>query len=93
MATLLVLIYYQLRNALFGDMQPFSCRVFLFQEGDKGSKEGSSRGLFKIYMKGVKEATEAFKLWAAAKAKKIEQEQERNDKKPAPYRYIKVLKI
>ncbi|CAG5130471.1 unnamed protein product, partial [Candidula unifasciata] len=63
--------------------------VFLFQEGDKGSKEGSSRGLFKIYMKGVKEATEAFKLWTAAKAKKIEQEQERNDKKPAPYKYIK----
>ncbi|CAL1533797.1 unnamed protein product [Lymnaea stagnalis] len=64
-------------------------RVFLFQDGDKGSKEGSSRGLFKIYMKGVKEATEAFKLWTAAKAKKVEQEQERNDKKPAPYKFIK----
>ncbi|KAH9519061.1 Histone-lysine N-methyltransferase nsd2 [Bulinus truncatus] len=64
-------------------------RVFLFQEGDKGSKEGSSRGLFKIYMKGVNEATEAFKLWTAAKAKKVEQEQERNDKKPAPYKFIK----
>ncbi|XP_059149000.1 histone-lysine N-methyltransferase NSD2-like [Physella acuta] len=64
-------------------------RVFLFQEGDKGSKEGSSRGLFKIYMKGVKEATEAFKLWTAAKAKKVEQEQERYDKKPAPYKFIK----
>uniref|UniRef100_A0A2C9JRL9 Histone-lysine N-methyltransferase n=1 Tax=Biomphalaria glabrata TaxID=6526 RepID=A0A2C9JRL9_BIOGL len=64
-------------------------RVFLFQEGDKGSKEGSSRGLFKIYMKGVNEATEAFKLWTAAKAKKVEQEQERSDKKPAPYKFIK----
>lgn len=41
-------------------------------------------------MKGVKEATEAFKLWTAAKAKKVEQEQERYDKKPAPYKFIKV---
>ncbi|XP_005102412.1 histone-lysine N-methyltransferase NSD2 [Aplysia californica] len=64
-------------------------RVFNFQEGDKGSKESSSRGLFKVYMRGVKEATEAFKLWTAAKAKKVEQEQERSDKKPGPYKIVK----
>lgn len=44
-------------------------------------------------MKGVKEATEAFKLWTAAKAKKVEQEQERSDKKPAPYKFVKVIEV
>lgn len=44
-------------------------------------------------MKGVKEATEAFKLWMAAKAKKVEQEQERSDKKPAPFKFIKVAAL
>jgi len=66
-------------------------RVFLFQEGDKASKESAaSKGLFKVYSKGVAEATEAFKLWTAAQVKKEEQEQERSEKKPAHYKAIKV---
>ncbi|XP_076470902.1 histone-lysine N-methyltransferase NSD2-like [Babylonia areolata] len=65
-------------------------RVFLFQEGDRGSKDTSaSRGLFKMYYKGVKEATEAFKLWKAAKENKEQLEQEKNDRKPAPFKFIK----
>lgn len=65
-------------------------RVFLFQEGDRGSKDTSaSRGLFKMYYKGVKEATEAFKLWKAAKENKEQIEQEKNDRKPAPFKFIK----
>ncbi|PVD31080.1 hypothetical protein C0Q70_10357 [Pomacea canaliculata] len=65
-------------------------RVFLFQEGDRGSKDISAcRGLFKMYCKGVKEATEAFKLWKAAKMNKEQLEQERNDRKPAPYKFVK----
>jgi hypothetical protein len=32
----------------------------------------------------------AFKLWRLAKEKKEEQEQEKNDRKPAPYKHIKV---
>ncbi|KAK7109515.1 histone-lysine N-methyltransferase NSD2-like [Littorina saxatilis] len=65
-------------------------RVFQFQEGDRGSKDTSaSRGLFKMYYKGVKEATEAFKLWKAAKENKEQLEQEKNDRKPAPFKFVK----
>lgn len=41
---------------------------------------------------GVKEATEAFKLWKAAKENKEQIEQEKNDRKPAPFKYVKVSK-
>lgn len=43
-------------------------------------------------MTGVKEATEAFKLWKAAKENKEQIEQEKNDRKPAPFKYVKVSK-
>ena len=39
---------------------------------------------------GVKEATEAFKLWKAAKENKEQIEQEKNDRKPAPFKFVKV---
>jgi len=67
-------------------------RVFGFQEGDKASKDSSlaTKQLAKIYMKGVQEATEAFKLWTLAQSKKEEQEMEKSDKKPAPFKSIKV---
>ncbi|RUS83107.1 hypothetical protein EGW08_009139 [Elysia chlorotica] len=64
-------------------------RVFLFQEGDKASRDSSAKGLFKTYVRGVQEATEAFKIWTAFKDKKDVQEQERKDKRPAPYKFIK----
>ena len=72
----------------------FICfRVFLFQEGDKGTKDSNStsKGLSKYYIKGVQEATEAFKQWTAVQSKKEEIEQEKSDKKPAPYKHVKVL--
>ncbi|KAK2154206.1 hypothetical protein NP493_2211g00002 [Ridgeia piscesae] len=65
-------------------------RLFLFQEGDKGTQTATAKGLAKVFQKAVKEATAAFKLWTAAKAQREEQLQERNDRKPAPYRHIKV---
>ncbi|GFR98820.1 histone-lysine N-methyltransferase [Elysia marginata] len=64
-------------------------RVFLFQEGDKASRDSSAKGLFKTYVKGVQEATEAFKMWTAFKDKKDVQEQERKDKKPPAFKFIK----
>lgn len=39
---------------------------------------------------GVKEATEAFKIWRQAKENREQMEQERNDKKPAPFKFVKV---
>ncbi|XP_046335260.2 histone-lysine N-methyltransferase NSD2-like isoform X2 [Haliotis rufescens] len=64
-------------------------RVFLFQEGDKGSRDSTTKGIAKIFSKGVKEATEAFKIWRQAKENREQMEQERNDKKPAPFKFVK----
>ncbi|XP_055956003.1 histone-lysine N-methyltransferase NSD2 isoform X2 [Patella vulgata] len=64
-------------------------RVFLFQEGDKGSHDGgAAKGLTKIFQRGVVEATEAFKIWQAAKENKEQLEKENNAKKPAPYKFV-----
>ena len=38
----------------------------------------------------VVEATETFKLWKQAKANKEQQETQKEQKKPPPFRYIKV---
>ncbi|XP_067132924.1 LOW QUALITY PROTEIN: histone-lysine N-methyltransferase NSD2 [Centruroides vittatus] len=62
-------------------------RVFLFQEGDKGSKEHSvNRNLAKIFQKAVEEANEAFQSWQVAKEAKEAQE---NGSKPPSYKFIK----
>lgn len=39
---------------------------------------------------GVTEATEAFKVWKAVKANKEQVEKEKQDRKPAPFKYVKV---
>ncbi|CAG2185920.1 Histone-lysine N-methyltransferase, H3 lysine-36 and H4 lysine-20 specific,Histone-lysine N-methyltransferase NSD2,Histone-lysine N-methyltransferase NSD3 [Mytilus edulis] len=65
-------------------------RCFAFQEGDKASKENTAnKHLAKIFSKGVYEATEAFKVWKAVKANKEQVEKERQDRKPAPFKYVK----
>ncbi|XP_013395889.1 histone-lysine N-methyltransferase NSD2-like [Lingula anatina] len=65
-------------------------RVFLFQEGDKGSRDYTNcKGLAKVFRLAVAEATEAFKVWKSYKDTKEQQEIERNDKKPAPFKFIK----
>lgn len=65
-------------------------RVFLFQEGDKGSRDSSAtKGLAKIFQAGIAEATDAFKLWKTAKENRDQLENEKIGKKPAPFRFIK----
>lgn len=65
-------------------------RVFLFQEGDKGSKEYAvNRNLAKIFQKAVEEANEAFQSWQIAKEAKEAQE---NGSKPPAYKFIKFNK-
>ena len=65
--------------------------MFLFQEGDKGTKDSAtSKGIAKIFSKAVKEATAAYAVWSAAQARKEEEANEKKDKKPAPYKHIKV---
>lgn len=46
-------------------------------------------GVFYVIL-GIKEATEVYKLWKAAKENKEQIENEKNDKKPAPFKFVKV---
>ncbi|XP_066278922.1 histone-lysine N-methyltransferase NSD2-like isoform X2 [Branchiostoma lanceolatum] len=68
-------------------------RVFAFQEGDKGSKESAtSKGIAKVFKKGVVEATERFKYLQTQKEQKEAQECQRIGKKPPPFKMIKTNK-
>lgn len=40
---------------------------------------------------GMREATAAYQVWKEAKNKRDEKELEKSEKKPPPYRHIKVL--
>ncbi|CAH1785103.1 unnamed protein product [Owenia fusiformis] len=65
-------------------------RVFLYQEGDKGSSDtANGKRLAKVFQKAVNEASAAYKIWKVAKDHKEQKEIEANDKKPAPFKYIK----
>ena len=46
---------------------------------------------FKFIILGVDEATQAFKIWKAAKERKEQQKEEKSALKPAPYKFVKVL--
>ena len=45
----------------------------------------------RIIVSAVQEATMAYKLWCKAKEKKEEDDQVKDDRKPAPYKHIKVV--
>lgn len=65
-------------------------RVFHFDEGDKGSKDKtSSANLAKQFKAAVEEATLAFQSWQSAKESRLAQVNEKNGRKPAPYKHIK----
>ncbi|XP_064604086.1 histone-lysine N-methyltransferase NSD2-like isoform X2 [Liolophura sinensis] len=66
-------------------------RVFLFQEGDKSSKESSgNKNLAVVFRKAIVQGIKAFRIWKAAKENKAQQDVEKNEKKPAPFKLIKV---
>ncbi|XP_071947092.1 histone-lysine N-methyltransferase NSD2-like [Antedon mediterranea] len=68
-------------------------RVFAFQEGDKGSRDSTtSKGIAAVFKQALVEATANFKEWKAIKEKRVAKDKQENDKKPAPFKYIKVNK-
>ncbi len=67
-------------------------RVFLFNEGDKSSKESAtSKNLVKTFLKGVREATAAFRMWQKVQEAVEKQEMEKSEKKPRAYKHIRVI--
>ncbi|KAL0973739.1 hypothetical protein UPYG_G00210310 [Umbra pygmaea] len=68
----------------------YQARVFPYMEGDANNKDKMGKGCDAIYKKALNEAAERFRELQAEKEMKQLQEDRRNDKKPPPYRHIKV---
>nr|DBA30915.1 TPA: hypothetical protein GDO54_006840 [Pyxicephalus adspersus] len=65
-------------------------RVFPYMEGDALNKDKMSKGVDAVYKKGLMEAAERFEELKAQKEMRLLQEEKKNDKKPPPYKHIKV---
>ncbi|GAA6083754.1 histone-lysine N-methyltransferase NSD2 isoform X1 [Tachysurus ichikawai] len=68
----------------------YQARVFPYMEGDANNKEKMGKGVDSIYRKALDEAAERFRELQAEKELRQLQEDRRNDKKPPPYKHIKV---
>ncbi|XP_024239182.2 histone-lysine N-methyltransferase, H3 lysine-36 specific [Oncorhynchus tshawytscha] len=68
----------------------YQARVFPYMEGDANNKDKMGKGCDAIYKKALNEAAERFKALQDEKEMRQLQEDRRNDKKPPPYRHIKV---
>ncbi|XP_077182360.1 histone-lysine N-methyltransferase, H3 lysine-36 specific isoform X2 [Paroedura picta] len=65
-------------------------RVFPYMEGDVSSKDKMAKGVDGIYKKALQEAAVRFEELKAQKELRQLQEDKKNDKKPPPYKHIKV---
>ncbi|KAJ6667786.1 hypothetical protein lerEdw1_016107 [Lerista edwardsae] len=65
-------------------------RVFPYMEGDVSSKDKMAKGVDGIYKKALHEAAVRFEELKAQKELRQLQEDKKNDKKPPPYKHIKV---
>ncbi|XP_075297846.1 histone-lysine N-methyltransferase, H3 lysine-36 specific isoform X2 [Opisthocomus hoazin] len=65
-------------------------RVFPYMEGDVSSKDKMGKGVDGIYRKALQEAAVRFEELKAQKELRQLQEDKKNDRKPPPYKHIKV---
>uniref|UniRef100_A0A8C6UYL9 Histone-lysine N-methyltransferase, H3 lysine-36 specific n=1 Tax=Neogobius melanostomus TaxID=47308 RepID=A0A8C6UYL9_9GOBI len=70
----------------------YQARVFPYMEGDTHNIEKMGKGADVVYKSALTEAAERFKALQAEKEIKQLQEVRKNDKKPPPYKQIKVNK-
>ncbi|XP_067374495.1 histone-lysine N-methyltransferase, H3 lysine-36 specific isoform X2 [Channa argus] len=68
----------------------YQARVFPYMEGDIHSIEKMGKGADSVYKNALIEAAERFRELQAEKEMKQLQEDRKNDKKPPPYRHIRV---
>ncbi|CAL8272103.1 unnamed protein product [Boreogadus saida] len=68
----------------------YQARVFPYMEGDTHNIEKMGKGADAIYKKALTVAAERFRELTAEKEMRQLQEDRKNDKKPPPYRHIKV---
>ncbi|XP_051505941.1 histone-lysine N-methyltransferase, H3 lysine-36 specific-like [Myxocyprinus asiaticus] len=68
----------------------YQARCFPYMEGDANNKEKMGKGADAIYKKALNEAADRFRELQAEKEMRQLQEDRKNDKKPPPYKHIKV---
>uniref|UniRef100_A0A665VWX2 Histone-lysine N-methyltransferase, H3 lysine-36 specific n=1 Tax=Echeneis naucrates TaxID=173247 RepID=A0A665VWX2_ECHNA len=68
----------------------YQARVFPYMEGDTHNIEKMGKGADAVYKKALTEAAERFRELQAEKEMRQLQEDRKNDKKPPPYRHIRV---
>ncbi|XP_048031723.1 histone-lysine N-methyltransferase, H3 lysine-36 specific isoform X2 [Megalobrama amblycephala] len=68
----------------------YQARCFPYMEGDANNKDKMGKGTDAIYKKALNEAAERFRELQAEKEMRQLQEDRKNDKKPPPYKHIKV---
>ncbi|XP_027864783.1 histone-lysine N-methyltransferase, H3 lysine-36 and H4 lysine-20 specific-like [Xiphophorus couchianus] len=68
----------------------YQARVFPYMEGDTHNIEKMGKGSDAVYKKALSEAAERFKELQTEREMKQLQEDRKNDKKPPPYKHIKV---
>ncbi|XP_051514095.1 histone-lysine N-methyltransferase NSD2-like isoform X1 [Myxocyprinus asiaticus] len=68
----------------------YQARCFPYMEGDSNNKEKMGKGADAIYKKALNEAADRFRELQAEKEMRQLQEDRKNDKKPPPYKHIKV---
>ncbi|CAJ1058625.1 histone-lysine N-methyltransferase%2C H3 lysine-36 specific [Xyrichtys novacula] len=68
----------------------YQARVFPYMEGDTHNIEKMGKGADAVYKKALTEAAERFRELQAEKEMRQLQEDRKNDKKPPPYKHIKV---
>ncbi|XP_063733238.1 histone-lysine N-methyltransferase, H3 lysine-36 specific isoform X2 [Eleginops maclovinus] len=71
----------------------YQARVFPYMDGDTQNIEKMGKGADAVYKNALTDAAERFKELQAEKEMKQLQEDRKNDKKPPPYRHIKVNKL
>nr|XP_057919686.1 histone-lysine N-methyltransferase, H3 lysine-36 specific isoform X2 [Doryrhamphus excisus] len=70
----------------------YQARVFPYMEGDTHNIEKMGKGADGVYKKALTEAAERFRELQTEKEMKQLQEDRKNDRKPPPYKHIKVNK-
>ncbi|XP_074529877.1 histone-lysine N-methyltransferase, H3 lysine-36 specific [Halichoeres trimaculatus] len=68
----------------------YQARVFPYMDGDTHNIEKMGKGADAVYKKALTEAAERFRELQAEKEMRQLQEDRKNDKKPPPYKHIKV---
>uniref|UniRef100_A0A671NQV1 Histone-lysine N-methyltransferase, H3 lysine-36 and H4 lysine-20 specific-like n=1 Tax=Sinocyclocheilus anshuiensis TaxID=1608454 RepID=A0A671NQV1_9TELE len=71
----------------------YQARCFPYMEGDANNKEKMGKGADAVYKKALNEAAERFRELQAEKEMRQLQEDRKNDKKPPPYKHVKMNRL